>query len=60
PTTGKEWEPPFQFAVAPLPSLNPPTVQTTASSRSLTNMLGPDPRLNAPPPGAMVTAVGTF
>jgi hypothetical protein len=54
------WEPPFNFGVAPLPPLTPPTIHTTASSQSIVNMVGPDPRLTAIPPGAMMTAVGTF
>ena len=58
--TQAEWEPPFDFAVAPIPPLTPPTTQTSASSRSITNMVGPDPRFNAAPPGALLTAVGTF
>lgn len=59
PTRGA-YEPPFDFAVTPIPALTPPTIHTTAASRSITNMVGPDPRINTAPPGAMLNAIGTF
>ena len=55
-----EWEPPFQFAVTPIPALTPPTIHTTASNQSILQMVGPDPRINTAPPGAMLSALGTF
>ncbi len=58
--TTAEFKPPFDLAVAPVPALTPPTLHTTASSRSLSALVGPDPRFNSAPPGAMLTAVGTF
>ncbi|HVJ90466.1 MAG TPA: hypothetical protein VM580_11740, partial [Labilithrix sp.] len=59
PTSG-EFKPPFELAVTPIPALTPPTTQTSASSRSLMNLVGPDTRSTTAPPGAMLTAVGTF
>jgi hypothetical protein len=51
---------PFDLSVAPIPALTPPSLQTTAAGRSIATMVGPDARFNAAPPGAMMTAVGTF
>jgi hypothetical protein len=60
PTTGKSFKPPFDLAIAPIPALTPPTVHATAAGRSLATLVGPDPRFNTAPPGAMMTAVGEF
>jgi hypothetical protein len=58
--TSKAYEPPFSVSFGALPPLTPPSLQTTASGRSLANMLGPDPRFTMASPGAMMTAIGTF
>jgi hypothetical protein len=58
--TARTFKAPFDLAVAPIPALTSPTLQSTASGRSISNLVGPDPRAGAAPPGAMMTAVGTF
>lgn len=55
------WKPPVDIAFAPIPSLTPAsTTSTSASSRSLSNLVGPDPRWSTAPPGGMLNASGTF
>ncbi len=58
--TNAVWKPPFDLSMTPVPALVPVNAEKTASTQSITNMVGPDARLNAPMPGAMMTAVGTF
>jgi hypothetical protein len=55
---GSRFKAPFDLAVTPIPALSPQAATESASGRSIANMLGPDARLNAAPPGAMMTAVG--
>jgi hypothetical protein len=54
------YKPPFNLAVTPIPALTPPGIKESASGRSIASMVGPDPRFNAAPPGAMMTAIGEF
>jgi hypothetical protein len=59
--TAKNWTPPVDVAMTPIPPLTPQaTSSTSQSSRSLANLIGPDPRFTTSPPGAMISAVATF
>jgi len=54
------YKPPVDLAVVPVPAVSPPAATQTAASRSLTTMIGGDPRFGTAPPGAMLTAGGSF
>ena len=56
----KNWKPPIDLAMAPVPPLTPTTSETTASSRSVMHLVGPDPRFSSAPQGGMISAVKTF
>lgn len=56
-----KFTPPVDLSLAPIPALTPTaTSHTSAASRSLSNLVGPDPRFSTAPPGAMLSAQGTF
>ena len=54
------YRPPVDLAVAPIPAVNPMSAQGTAAGRSVANMVGGDTRFSFAPPGAMMTAGGSF
>jgi hypothetical protein len=57
----KTWSPPVDLAMTPVPPVTPAaTTSTSQSSRSLSNLAGPDPRFAATPPGAMISATASF
>lgn len=57
----KNWSPPVDLAMTPVPPLTPTGSNTTSqASRSLSNLVGPDPRFSTAPPGAMLSAVTSF
>ena len=58
---GKTWSPPVDLAMTPIPPLHADRDQLhSQASRSLSNLVGPDPRFSTSPPGAMLSAVATF
>jgi hypothetical protein len=56
----QRWKPPFDVAVMPAPALTPPTLERTASRRSLETLVGPESGAASPMPGVVVSAIGAF
>ncbi|MBX3227797.1 MAG: hypothetical protein KIT84_15680 [Labilithrix sp.] len=57
----KQWTPPVDLAVTPIPALTPAaTSHSSQASRSLMQLVGPDPRFSTAPGGAMISAAGAF
>jgi hypothetical protein len=58
--SNRAWQPPFNVSVTPPPAVAPLATTQTASSQSIASMAGPEARFALPPPGAMLSAVGSF
>jgi hypothetical protein len=58
--SNRAWQPPFNVTVTPPPAVAPLATTQTASSQSISAITGPEARFALPPPGAMLSAVGSF
>jgi hypothetical protein len=55
----KRFDPPVNFAFAPVPPLTPQTTNPTSASRSVAEMVGPS-ALSSTPQGTMLSVLGSF